>query len=282
MFFTSPRNSMEAHLSLLEALQCNIFLLPHARPPVVKQILAKRPMRTVVLPGLDYWLHEEETRIYAYEKTMDEASHDPFVVMHSSGSTVIPKVIVVSHGTMAAMDAYQSIPSLGGKPWHGTIWTGKQVLSCFPLFHAAGLCFILPICIYHEITGLLPPCGVPLDADIANLMIIHGNLQIGVFSPSILVDVARDPSYLNNLQRLEHLTFGGGPLPRDTGDLVSTRTRLSTAFGITETGWLPTELPDHEDWQYLSFSPFLGSEFCYHGDNIYEHIIVRHRTMVCK
>ncbi|MCJ1295167.1 hypothetical protein MMC34_006729 [Xylographa carneopallida] len=179
---------------------------------------------------------------------------------------------------MAAIDAFQMIPSLGGKPWHGRYWRGKRVFLTFPLFHAAGLGFLLPICIYHGIIPVLPPANGPLTAEIANSVNIYGNVRMGLFPPSMLVDLARDPVFLDNLRHLEHVSFGGGPLPKDIGDLISTKTRVSACFGTTEAAFYPTELSEPEDWQYFSFSPFLGQEFRHFGDDLYEHILVRSKS----
>ena len=209
---------------------------------------------------------------------MAEACHEPFVVLHSSGSTGIPKPVVLKHGTIAAIDAFQLIPSLGGKPWHGHYWKGKRVFVTFPLFHAAGLGFLLAICIYHGIVPVLPPASGPLTAEIADSVHIYGNVRMGLFPPSILVDLARDPVFLDNLRQLEHVSFGGGPLPKDIGDLISTKTRVSACFGTTEAAFYPTEVAEPEDWQYFSFSSFLGQEFRQFGGDLYEHILIRSKS----
>ncbi|KAJ2994170.1 hypothetical protein NUW58_g1628 [Xylaria curta] len=45
LLLVSPRNTIEAHLSLLQKMACNTFLTPpNFILPIVKQILAMRPM----------------------------------------------------------------------------------------------------------------------------------------------------------------------------------------------------------------------------------------------
>ena len=275
MFFSSPRNSLEAHLSLLEALECNIFLTSETQSPLVETILSKRPMRSLVLPNLDHWLQQSDTPVYPYKKTMAEAFHDPFVALHSSGSTGLPKPIVMKQGTIVTHDAFQMLPLLGQKPWHGQEWKGKRAFLSFPLFHAAGICFLLPISIYNGITVVLPPSGIPITADVASSIHAYGRVNVGVFPPSMLVDISKDPACFENLQYLEHVSYGGGSLPQETGDLISTKTRISTVFGTTEAGYLPTEPPEPEDWQYLNYNFYLGQEFRHLGGDLYEHVLVR-------
>ena len=94
MFFSSQSNSIEDHAALLKRLQCEIFFVSMPHTAVTEAILSKRPIETVELPDLDFWLHESKVSIYKYEKTFEEARLDPFAVLHSSGTTGTPKVIV--------------------------------------------------------------------------------------------------------------------------------------------------------------------------------------------
>ncbi|MCJ1388765.1 hypothetical protein MMC18_001614 [Xylographa bjoerkii] len=98
---------------------------------------------------------------------------------------------------------------------------------------------------------------------------------MGLYPPSILVDIAKNPTFLDNLRHLKHVSFGGGPLPKDIGDLISTKTQVSAWFGTTETAFYPTEIPEPEDWDYFSFSPLLSQEFRHVEGDLYEHMLVR-------
>ena len=84
---TSPRNSLQAHLNLLESTQCRILLTPAVIPPVAESILFQRQMRHVIMPGVEQWLLDEHVVPYPYERTFAGARFEPFVVVHTSGST---------------------------------------------------------------------------------------------------------------------------------------------------------------------------------------------------
>ena len=139
--------------------------------------------------------------------------------------------------------------SLGGHAWQALQWKGKRVLTSFPWFHAAGIIFLLPIAVFNEITPVIVPCAAKCNAEIADSVILYGNIQASLFSPSVLVAIAENPIYLENLRRLDIVSYAGGPLDQDAGDLISTKTRLQACFGSTETGYLPTEISEPEDWQ---------------------------------
>lgn len=87
-FWTSPRNSLEAHVKLMESTDCTIFLTPATIPPGVPQLMERVQMRHIVIPEQKDWLGScESVQPYPFTKTYDQCCHDPFTVIHTSGST---------------------------------------------------------------------------------------------------------------------------------------------------------------------------------------------------
>lgn len=279
-FFTSPRNSLQAHLSLLERTECNIFILSQAAPSIVGDIVKKRQMKTISFPGLEYFLQDDAVKHYPYLKTFVEARLEPLVVLHTSGSTGIPKPVTMVHGTLSCIDVYRLIPSLGGREVAGPSWEGTRLFLAFPLFHAASMCYLLGLGVYCGVICVLPPSGVPLSASVVDQIHTAGDVQGSALPPSILVDLVREPSFQKNLWPLQYVIYAGGPLPKETGDLICSKTRLVTLTGSTEVGLPAIEVGDRNEWDYLSYSPFMGYEFRpIELDGMYEHFIVRQKNL---
>ena len=279
MFFSSPANSIETHRALLDKLECEIYLAPQPSAPIAREILKTRSMQILSMPNIDEWLEDSDLPRYPYTKSYFEAFRDPMLVLHSSGSTGLPKLLTWTHGTWTPNDSYQRIPSLGGRPWQALSWKGKRVLTSFPWFHAAGILFLLPMAVFDDFIPVIVPAVPKVTAQIANAVHLYGNVQASLFSPAVLVDAAKNPIYLKNLSRLDSVNYAGGPLSQRTGDLISGYTKVNALLGSTESGYLPTEMTEREDWNCFKFDPRLGHELRDFGDGMYELFIVRQKEL---
>ncbi|PQE32867.1 NRPS-like enzyme protein [Rutstroemia sp. NJR-2017a WRK4] len=143
----------------------------------------------------------------------------------------------------------------------------------FPLFHAAGLGSFMSALFQDTVIVLPPP--VPLTAELANEVHVHGNVQPCQLPPAILVEMTKVPEYFENLGRVNYMCTGGGPLLKSIGHLISSRTHLCVAFGSTEMGPFLTSLPSREDWDYFDFSAAFGVDMRPFTDELYELVIVR-------
>ncbi|KAI0543172.1 hypothetical protein GGR58DRAFT_509903 [Xylaria digitata] len=255
LLLVSPRNTVEAHLSLLEKTQCDTFLTPPNFPlPAIKQVLAAKSMRHVEVAGFQHWSDGDDGigKPYPYTKTFLEAKAEPFVVLHTSGSTGLPKPIVQSHATISALSAFSSM----------------RLYLSFPLFHLAGLHLLLPTCLYAGATAVL--AAFPPSGEVVNGVHLYGNVQHSALAPATLQELVREPQYLGNLSRIEQITYGGGPLPTAVGDLAATKTRVFNCLGTTECGILPCQLSDDpQDWRYLRADSSLGYEHRRVSDRIF-------------
>lgn len=229
------------------------------------------------MPGLDFFMADSSAvEVYPWRGNFDEMRNKTFVVLHTSGSTGIPKPVFVTHGTFASNDAHSMITALGGNPTTVHYIKGKRLFLAFPLFHAANLTFTIGFNVYSGVTCVLPP-PEPLTVDIINMVHTHGNLDGSLLPPSMIIDIYNNSEYLvNMIRRLQFVAYVGGKLPEEIGDQVSSRLRLITLMGSTETMLLPIELNNSSaDWQYLPISPFLGHEFRSSRDGLHELVIVR-------
>lgn len=234
-------------------------------------------MQTIATPNVEFFLdNSEDVEVVPFSLNWEQAKDKPFCVLHTSGSTGIPKPVFVTYGTFACNDAHQLIPSLGGNPTLIDYLKGKRYFLALPIFHAACLTFSLAFNVFSGVICVLPP-PAPLTADLANQVFLHGNLDGALLAPSLIVDCYNNDEYCVNMtQRLKFLSYVGGALPEEVGNPLSTRIKLMTLLGSCETALHPLEMDnDPADWQYLSFSPYLGHTFRLGEDGLYELVIVR-------
>jgi acyl-CoA synthetase (AMP-forming)/AMP-acid ligase II len=142
--FLSPKNNIEGSLAVLEAANCNIWVHPSEqrhRLPVIQQTLEQRPMQVLQLPKLAELLDAEGTKPFPYAKEFKDAAQDPFCMLHTSGTTGVPKPISWSHGLIGTMDAVRLLPPTGGDgglpPWTALWDEGDTIYSSFPMSHVS-------------------------------------------------------------------------------------------------------------------------------------------------
>ena len=93
-------------------------------------------MKVLNIAEVNELLEPEPVSDYAYNKTFDEASREPFCVLHTSGSTGDPKPIFWYHSMLATLDATRLLPEDSGRPpWVVIFDEGDRFYSAFPFFH---------------------------------------------------------------------------------------------------------------------------------------------------
>ena len=270
-FLVSPRNSAEAFSSLLEQCGASKLLTSHPPSPGVSVMMKCRPMRPFAIPSLEELLDSGPVPHLSLKGTWEEHRFRPFVQIHSSGSTGIPKLITLKHGSLTAMDAFQLLES---NELHRRLGNMRLCVT-FPPFHVAGIIYALASPVWVDSTVVLPP-AVPLTAKVVDA--IHGKagVEFTLLPPSVLMDLAKNPKYLENLSKLKGVTFAGGPLPEATGEQIADRTRLVAGYGASE--WIAApQLPkSREDWPYFCFNEKEGGfEFRERDNGLYEFVICR-------
>lgn len=134
MMFTSPRYSTLAQAHLIKSVSCEILLVPETRPPVVEEILGALPLQIVRIPSNED-LFDRSYPHYPFEKTFEQARHEPLVVLHTSGSTGMPKSIVWTHDWAASFTGERTLPAPVGFESSDDLLVGKRILSLLPHFH---------------------------------------------------------------------------------------------------------------------------------------------------
>lgn len=136
MLFTSPRNSIPAHRNLFELLHCKILICPNPRPQAVNSITASCEMRVLEIPSVEELLRTSYPS-YPYTKTFSEARADPLVVLHTSGTTGLPKPIIWTHDFAASWLQWLTLdPPPRYRNLH-ELWYPGRLFFLFPPFHVS-------------------------------------------------------------------------------------------------------------------------------------------------
>ncbi|KAI9685149.1 MAG: putative NRPS-like protein biosynthetic cluster [Bathelium mastoideum] len=239
VLFLSTRLSEEAYISLLTATNATTLLIDPAYQWVADAAHSKVPELTAH-PVCTF--SQLEALSSAPSRTDVTGVCEPSQVawiIHSSGSTSLPKPIYQTH--KAALRNYATNFGLRG-------------FITLPLFHAHGLS-----CTFRAIHSkkkiYMYNANLPLASQhLITTLTKHHDIKIFYAVPYALKLLGESEEGMKLLAELDTVTFGGSACPKVLGDrLTAAGVHLVSHYGTTETGQLLTSARSREDkeWDYL-------------------------------
>ncbi|KAL2812958.1 hypothetical protein BJX63DRAFT_432247 [Aspergillus granulosus] len=243
----SARLSATAVHSLLERTSACAILASQRLEATAREAAQDVPVHSPVpFESLLSYDAPATTAICLPHHYIDESDRD-VVILHSSGTTGLPKPIYVSH---------RHLLSYVNNHWLNDESEAQGVnVSTLPLYHGFG--YVAPaLAMGVGKTVCFPPGSVVPSAGLALDLLKASNASSFMTVPSILEDILLfGEGGIHALTKLDFVTFGGGILKPAIGSCLSTHgVRLLNHYGTTETGPLaPIFVPNNDDYDWRYF-----------------------------
>ncbi|KAH8655767.1 hypothetical protein BX600DRAFT_515460 [Xylariales sp. PMI_506] len=269
VLFSSHLNSLQVHRQLIAQTNCKIMV---SSTGVNVDDLLETPtgpdgkMSHAVLAELDDLLDlQVRAPNMPYTKTYDEGKNDPYVILHSSGSTGDPKAIVSRLALAATEDAQSLLPKVDG-------W---EHLLDFPK-PRAGVRYLVPTAPYYSMAALHAMTvsvfsGATIvfgyrqrtvgPADIPDIL-QHSRVTSGLLTPWYMEEVALLPNAGDFISLLDIVFVGGASPSPEAREVWTKYCRFHNIWGATELITVPQLRGDPEDQSYNFFDTVsAGIEF---------------------
>ncbi|KAK0506918.1 hypothetical protein JMJ35_010618 [Cladonia borealis] len=276
----SPRNTIADHISLFKATDCNVLLTSSApRSPLVTSILEACSLQVFDSPSLHELLDNNYPH-YPFPKTFAEARKEPLVVVHTSGTTSVPKPIIYTHDFVSSYIQWLQLEPPSGFESQVSLVQSNRLFVTLPFFHAGNLHATLFDAIANQTTIVTSPAGITPSAQVMLDGLKHTKVDSIILAAPFMEQIAKSPEMLDFIARnLETITYGGGDISETAGGTMASKSRVFTFYGSTETGYFPTIRPlgkdPAEDWKYIQMHPAAGIEFRHSVDRLFEDFIIR-------
>nr|WOX60592.1 luciferin 4-monooxygenase [Pteroptyx tener] len=152
------------------------------------------------------------------------------MILNSSGSTGLPKGVMLTHKNLLVRFCHCKDPIFGNQ-----ISPGTAILTAIPFPHGFGMSTVL---------GYLT-CGFRIvlmhtfDGQLYLQSLQDYNVESTVMVPTLMTFFAKSPLVENyHLPNLKEIASGGAPLSKEIGEAVAKRFKLRTirqGYGLTET-----------------------------------------------
>ncbi|KAL8793203.1 MAG: hypothetical protein Q9195_004233 [Heterodermia aff. obscurata] len=279
----SPRNPATTNLSLMKQTKSTKILYTSELEAILQNLLASvQDIQCATVGSLDSLL-EANGPSFPFGPDFDEAVRQPVVVLHSSGSTGIPKPVVMTHGTFAIADNDRNFPRVPNRENHDlTVWdfhgASGRIYEPFPPFHLAGFFNKIMVPIF---TNAIPIFGPPLRSPSGNLtaeIMLQQTVRGCILPPFVAEQLLHESDGLEFFKKLDVFIYAGGPLSQATGNAISSVTTVCQFYGATEVGQIRQLVPRPEDWSYMEFHPDTKLELLPSDDDAYELVLLADPT----
>ena len=265
VLFLSTRISEAAYISLLTATKCTNICIDLGFRKTISNVQSQVKGLNVIDVLTKDIFQASSTDVIPIQQNLNLSKESSKIswIIHSSGSTGLPKPIYQTHG--AALRNYENNMNMEG-------------FITLPLFHAHGLSSVLRgFTSYKKI--FMYNASIPLTSQ--NLLEIGRNYSFEIFYgvPYALKLLSERAEGIEMLAKMKVVMFGGSACPDSLGDLlVEHHINLISHYGTTETGQLMTSFRPVGDkaWNYVrvheKLQPF--ARFEERGGGLYELCIL--------
>ncbi|KAG5723416.1 L-aminoadipate-semialdehyde dehydrogenase large subunit [Termitomyces sp. T112] len=289
-FPISPRNAPEAIAELLGRTSCHRMLTTHqALESLIEATktsllvlshevqIEEIPSYSVVYPHLAHEVVEDPFEYYHAPKR--PSISDTCIILHSSGSTGMPKAVAQTHlswiQNVASPEFREHIPRL------------RLGCMALPAFHMFGIGLQIFNPVYSVIaTTVFPPTLAPKGSPVVpspESVLEHiksTKTNAILIVPSFVQVWATSQEAIDVLKELTFVGYAGGPLPSKVGNHLSAAgVRLNPIYAGTEFGVVSHLLPVKDspmDWEYLRFYNHTKPRWVPQGDGTFElQLLVR-------
>ncbi|PVH73213.1 acetyl-CoA synthetase-like protein [Cadophora sp. DSE1049] len=189
------------------------------------------------------------TGAHRFRKAKINAAKDLAFLMYSSGTTGLPKGVMLSHRNIVANVLQIEHAINGNLSCSGELdgSGGDKLLACLPFFHIFGLTSVL----HHTVrTGFVTVVMPQFEIKNWCRIVQTEHITFSYIVPPIMVLLATHPSAEGfDLSSLKMLNSGAAPLTRELIEAVYRRTRIPSkqGYGLTETS-PSTHTQPWEEW----------------------------------
>ncbi|KAI1370978.1 acetyl-CoA synthetase-like protein [Hypoxylon crocopeplum] len=259
LLLPSPRNPPLTNISLMNQTGSTKVLHTVEVAPIMKHLLdLEHTIHAQTVPSFDEMMMSSPKH-YPYLKSFDEARNDPIVVLHSSGSTGLPKPITMTHGSFATLDNEHNLASVPGrKNRDSTIWKfdgEARVYIVFPFFHLGGFLFFTVNSIFQNTSPVLGPPHMIPDGPLLKSVLQQQKLRAMHLVPSVIEQLLQEPNGIDFFKNVDFVAYSGAPSSPAVGDRLSRVAELISPFGSTETFLVPELTLPREYWAWHEFNP---------------------------
>ncbi|MCO5549810.1 hypothetical protein L7F22_003284 [Adiantum nelumboides] len=235
----SPNNSVEGMIHLIRKMACQDIVYQHDSKDLVDRLKHTYYKEEKVNINTALWIMIKDIKgqtapqIIRTQLTYEEESEDFCTILHSSGSTNLPKPLPMSH-----------------KAWcrnmFGVDMGGVEV---YPFSHFSGIQgFFFPFINLRK-TFFMSSRLSYTSPNLVRLLeySIEGKATQVFCVPLTLKLLSEVPKGLNLLSKFEFVGFAGSACPKPLGDqLVEAGVNLATFYGATETGFCMSSFRDYK------------------------------------
>ncbi|EXL40688.1 hypothetical protein FOCG_16840 [Fusarium oxysporum f. sp. radicis-lycopersici 26381] len=278
VLFISPRNTPAVQLSLFDATKCRYLYTTDSFRSIMQPCLDQRTMEVSMIESIDYLL-SVTPKPFPYSRSIEQVRWDPLVVLHTSGSTGVPKPVFLKQGIMCAFEEFLHLPKFHGSPYPFNEWAERanKIFLGMPMYHAAGTYLPLSF-IYIGLSTVMPLPNQPLNVDTAMQYLNRSGADGALLPPSVIDGLAASEEGMEALAKLKLLITGGGSLSTEAGNMLADRgVVLRNVISSTELFPLAPYSPqDPKLWRYFIFNDeAMGIDWHRHDSNEYELVVRR-------